>query len=74
MAQHDYAIANQSGVAFRTDLNNALAAIVSQNSGAAEPSTTFAYMRWADTAAGVMKMRNGANSAWITLYQLDVLS
>jgi hypothetical protein len=28
-------------------------------------------MRWADTTAGVMKMRNGANSAWITLYQLD---
>ena len=71
MAQHDYAIANQSGAAFRADLNNALAAIVSQNSGAAEPSTTFAYMRWADTTAGVMKMRNGANSAWITLYQLD---
>ena len=71
MAQHDYAIANQSGAAFRTDLNNALSAIVSQNSGAAEPSTTYAYMRWADTTAGVMKMRNGANSAWITLYQLD---
>lgn len=71
MAQHDYAIANQSGAAVRADLNNALSAIVSQNSGAAEPSTTFAYMRWADTTAGVMKMRNGANSAWITLYQLD---
>ena len=71
MAQHDYAIANQSGAAFRADLNNALSAIASQNSGAAEPSTTFAYMRWADTTAGAMKMRNGANSAWITLYQLD---
>ena len=71
MAQHDYAIANQSGAAFRADLNNALAAIVSQNSGAAEPSTTYAYMPWADTTAGVMKLRNGANNAWITLYQLD---
>ena len=28
-------------------------------------------MSWADTSAGVMKMRNGANSAWISLYQLD---
>ena len=71
MAQHDYAIANQSAAAVRADLNNALSAIASQNSGAAEPSTTFAYMRWADTTAGAMKMRNGANSAWITLYQLD---
>jgi hypothetical protein len=71
MAQHDYNLANQSGLAFRQDLNNALAAIVSQNSGASEPSTTYAYQRWADITAGVMKMRNGANNAWITLYQLD---
>ena len=71
MAQHDYSIANQSGAAFRSDLNNALSAIVSQNSGASAPSTTYAYMTWADIANGVMKMRNGANSAWITLYQLD---
>jgi hypothetical protein len=71
VAQHDYSIANQSGAAFRADLNNALAAIVSQNSGAAEPSTTFAYQPWADTTNGLFKIRNAANSAWITLYQLD---
>jgi hypothetical protein len=71
MAQHDYVLSNQSGASFRSDLNNALSAIVSQNSGAAEPSTTYAYQTWADTTNGVMKMRNGANSAWITLYQLD---
>jgi len=71
MAQHDYIIANQSGAAFRADLNNALAAIVSQNSGAAEPSVTYAYQPWADTTTGLFKIRNAANSAWITLYQLD---
>jgi hypothetical protein len=71
VAQHDYVIANGTGAAVRSDLNNGLAAIVSQNSGTTEPTTTYAYMRWADTAAGVMKMRNGANNAWITLYQLD---
>jgi hypothetical protein len=71
MAQHDYVIANQSGSSFRSDLNNALSAIVSQNSGSSAPSTTYAYQTWADTTNGVMKMRNGANSAWITLYQLD---
>lgn len=67
MAQHDYNIANQSGLAFRQDLNNALAAIVSQNSGATEPSTTYAYQWWADTTAGVLKLRNAANNAWITI-------
>jgi len=71
MAQHDYIIANQSGAGFRADLNNALAAIVSNNSGATAPATTYAYMPWADTTAGLFKIRNGANSAWITLYQLD---
>ena len=71
MAQHDYVIANQSGAAFRADLNNALAAISSQNSGAAEPSVTYAYMPWADTTTGLFKIRNSSNSGWVTLYQLD---
>jgi hypothetical protein len=67
MAQHDYIIANQSGAGFRSDLNNGLAAIVSQNSGAAQPSTTYAYMPWADTTTGLLKIRNAANNAWITV-------
>ena len=67
MAQHDYIIANQSGAAFRADLNNGLAAIVSQNSGAAQPSTTYAYQWWADTTTGLLKIRNAANNAWITV-------
>jgi hypothetical protein len=67
MAQHDYNLANQSGLAFRQDLNNALAAIVSQNSGTSEPSTTYAYQWWADTTTGLLKLRNAANSAWITI-------
>jgi len=69
--QADYVVANGTGAAVRSDINGQLAAIVSQNSGTTEPTTTYAYMRWADTTAGVMKMRNGANNAWITLYQLD---
>ena len=71
MATHDYVISNGTGSAVRSDLNGALAAIVSQNSNASAPATTYAYMSWADTSAGVMKMRNGANSAWISLYELD---
>lgn len=67
MAQHDYIIANQSGAAFRADLNNGLAAIVSNNSGTAEPSTTYAYQWWADTTTGLLKIRNAANSAWVTV-------
>lgn len=64
MATHDYIIANASGAAVRSDLNNALAAIVSQNSSATEPSTTYAYQLWADTANNVLKIRNSANDGW----------
>ena len=67
MAQHDYDIANQSGSSFRADLNNALDAIVSNNSGSSEPSTTFAYEWWIDTSNNLLKLRNSANNAWITI-------
>jgi hypothetical protein len=65
MAQHDYIIANQSGASLRFDLNNGLAAIVSNNSGAAQPSTTYAYQWWADTTTGLLKIRNAANNGFI---------
>lgn len=67
MSQHDYAIENQDGASFRADINNALAAVVSQNSGPTEPAAPFAYMLWQDTTAGVLKQRNAANNAWVTL-------
>ena len=71
MAQHDYVIANQSGASFRADLNNALAAIVSNNSGASAPSTTFAFQWWADTTDAQLKLRNAANDGWIVIQELD---
>jgi hypothetical protein len=67
MAQHDYVIDNQSAASFRADINTALAAIVSSNSGNTAPSTTYAHQIWADTTAGLLKMRNAANSAWLTI-------
>ena len=67
MATHDYNIANGTGAAVRSDLNDALAAIVSNNSSATAPATTYAYMWWADTTTGLLKIRNAANSAFITV-------
>ena len=65
----DYSLANQSGLAFRTELNTILAAVVSQNSGSSAPSTTNAYQLWIDTSVtpALLKIRNGANNAWITI-------
>lgn len=71
MATHDYVIANASGAAVRADLNNALAAIVTNNSNATEPATTYAYQWWADTTAGQLKLRNAANDDWVVIGELD---
>jgi len=67
MAQHDYDIANGSGASVRSDINNTLDAIVSLNSGVTEPAVKFAYMPWFDTSTGILKIRNAANSAWISV-------
>ncbi len=71
MSQHDYDILNQSGAAFRADLNNALSAIVTLNAGASAPTFTFANMWWADTTTSLLKKRNNANTLWVTLGDLD---
>ena len=67
MATHDYNLANQDGASFRSDLNNALSAIVSNNSSSTEPSTTFAFQWWVDTNNTLLKIRNAANDGWVTV-------
>jgi len=71
MSQHDYVIANQTFPATRTDINNALGAVVSTNAGATAPSTTYAYQLWYDTGNDDLKMRNADNDAWIALFSFD---
>lgn len=67
MSQNDLTLANQSGSAFRADVNSALQALASLSSGASAPSTTYAYQLWADTTNGLLKRRNSANNAWLVL-------
>lgn len=71
MAQHDYIIDNQTSASLRSDLNNALAAIVSQNSGATAPATTYANQFWYDTSTDTLKQRNENNTVWISLGTVD---
>lgn len=71
MSQHDLDIANQSSAAFRSDLNLALKALGSLSSGATAPSVTYANMLWYDTSTSILKMRNEADDAWISLAYLD---
>ena len=70
MSQHDFDIANADGATVRADINAAFQAAVELSSGATAPSTTFAFMWWADTFAGILKRRNSANTAWISVMSL----
>ena len=71
MAIHTYFIDNASGAAVRTDLNNVLAAIVSNNSNETEPTTTYRYMWWADTQNEQLKLRNANDDGWIVVAEFD---
>ncbi len=72
MSQHDYVINDQTTPAFRADLNSALAAIATNNGGSSAPSTTYAGQWWHDTSNNLLKVRNAANSAWVTVGEFDV--
>ena len=71
MSQHDFSIANQTASSARTDINNALQALASCSSGATAPSTTYANMLWYDTANNTLKIRNEADSAWLSIAYVD---
>lgn len=71
MSQHDFNIANQGFPAFRSDLNNGLAALASNSAGTSEPSTTYAYQFWYDDTNDLLKLRNSDDDAWITLAFFD---
>ena len=71
MAQADGVVANGTGSAVRSDINNQYAALWSNHSGSTEPSSgKVAYQFWADTDTNILKIRNSANNAWINLFTL----
>jgi len=71
MAQADGVVANGTGSAVRSDINNQYAALWSNHSGSTEPSSgKVAYQFWADTNTNILKIRNSANNAWINLFTL----
>lgn len=67
MSQHDLNIANQGFPAFRADLNAALEALGTIQSGTTAPSTTIANQLWYDTTNSILKKRNADNDGWINI-------
>lgn len=73
MAQaSDLTIDNVTFPAFRTELNEKLGALFSQNSGVSAPSASVAYQPWVDTSVNppLLKIRNAAGN-WITIGAID---
>jgi hypothetical protein len=73
MAQSDQVVQNATFPTVRADINDNLAALYSQNSGNSAPAVTVAFQPWVDTSSNppVWKVRNGSNTAWITIGVLD---
>lgn len=71
MSQHDFSIANQTASSARSDINNGLQALASNNSGASAPSTTYANMFWYDTTNNILKIRNETDSTWIDVVYIN---
>lgn len=71
MSQHDFSIANQTASNARADINNALQALATNNSGNSAPSTTYANMWWYENDTNLLKIRNEADNAWINVAYLD---
>ena len=67
MAEHDFIIDNGTGSAVRTDLNNVLQAIASNNSKSGSLTTNYAYQWHVDTSDGNLKIRNAANNGYVTV-------
>ena len=74
MAQHDYNIANQTFPSTRTDINNALSAVATNNSGSSAPSTNFANQLFYDTTNDKLKIRDSANGQHIDLFTFNQTS
>jgi len=71
MSQHDYVISNQSFPSFRQDLNNALSAIQTCNSGTSRPTGAVAGQLWLDTTtatAPILKLYDGADDISIATF------
>ena len=71
MSQNDMTIANQTFPNTRADINSALQALASNNSGTSAPSTQFANQFFYKTGDNTLYIRNEGNDADIPVMVLD---
>lgn len=67
MSQNTLVIADGTGAEVLDYLTEAFDTVATLNSGSAEPTETYAFMWWADTTTGLLKIRNAADTDWVTV-------
>jgi len=74
MSQHDFDITTadaNTGLTVRAAINAAIQALVTNSAGNTAPTNPYAFQFWADTGNDLLKIRNAANTAWITVGKLS---
>ncbi|MBU2539165.1 MAG: hypothetical protein KKH22_12085 [Proteobacteria bacterium] len=61
---------NHDGQTDLLNIENNFAALKSQFGGLTAPANPVAGMAWVDTTAHILKIRNEANSAWLSIFDL----
>ena len=67
-----YVVDNGTGLAVRTKLNQIAAAINSLNSGSGDPSINTAFQPHIDTSTSLLRIRNAANNAYVSLGNISL--
>ncbi len=65
----NYIVEDSDGLTFISQLNALFAAVKDDNTGSTAPADPAPFMRWRDTSVtpSVLRIRNAANTAWVSL-------
>lgn len=69
--RHDYIISDAPGALVRADINAALGAVATNNSGAGDPPTVYAGQWILDTTAGAMRLRSLDNLTSLFVFGIE---
>lgn len=67
MSQNSLVVADGTGAQVLAAINNGLDTLKTLHSGPTSPASPSPYQLWVDTTTNLLKLRDSANAAWITV-------